>query len=121
MLAVRNRFMEAVEMVRAGRYFDAHEAFETLWREAEGPDREYYRGWVLLSAALFHRDRGNPTGSRLCFERAAAHWQKLPARVRGTPLAETLKAFETVLEREWVKPDLSFVAPVLGGAPSETD
>lgn len=106
MLVVRNRCLEALELFQSGRYFDAHEAFEELWRESEGAERDFYQGWLLLAAALFHRDRGNSNGSKLCFERAETHWSELPVRFRGVSVPETLKAVDAVLEQEWVKPEL---------------
>lgn len=111
MFARRGRWNAAVEIFSEGRYFDAHEAFEELWRAAEGAEREFLQGWALLAAALFHRDRGNPKGARTCFERAAAHWGRVPPRFRGVDTAGTLAAVGRVLEQEWAAPDLAWISP----------
>lgn len=95
---------EAIEKFRDGRYVEAEEVFEGLWRRATGGDKDYYRGWVLLAAALFHRDRGNARGARSCFDRARSLWSQLP-RARGEyDLLEVLGTVEAVLGTEWVAP-----------------
>ncbi len=106
MTAVTNRYAEAVEKFREGRYFDAHEGFEELWRAALGADREWYQGWVLVSAALFHRDRGNARGAASCLERAARHWSSLPPGARVAETDRVLAAVRRVLGQEWAHPDL---------------
>jgi len=77
---------------------EAHEAFEGLWRESVGPRRDFVQGWVLLSAALFRRDRAiegepEPVWSALGPLGAVAR------QVEGWALAEVLGGVESVLER----------------------
>lgn len=106
MLAQRDRWLEALSMFADGRYLEALESFETLWRSAKGTEREFQQGWELLAAALFHRDRGNPKGSRLCFERARQHWRNLPPVYRGIAPPAALEAVGEVLSLEWANPEL---------------
>ena len=40
-----------------GRYFEAHEVLEEAWRKAEGEERCFLQGLILLAAAL-HRGKG---------------------------------------------------------------
>ena len=107
MNAETKAWREALETLAEGRYLEAHQGFEDLWHEATGPRRDFYQGWVLLAASLFHRDRGNAKGCRLCFERAHSHWQGLGAEVReGLDLDAVLAAVAAVLPTDWARPDL---------------
>ena len=63
---------EGLASARAGRYFEAHEAFEDAWRAATGPRKALLRALVHACVALEHRRRGNATGERLQLEKARA-------------------------------------------------
>jgi len=100
------KFEEAVELFCSGRYLEAQEGFESLWHGAEGRKREFYQGWVLVAAALFHRDRGNGRGAETCVERAQTHWRHLGSEPYRPPPEDVLAAVRSVLDREWVPPDI---------------
>ncbi len=51
-----------VELYNAGRYWEAHEALEVVWRAAAAPERELWQGLILAAAAMLHRERGNRHG-----------------------------------------------------------
>ena len=51
-----------VELYNAGRYWEAHEALEVLWREARPPERSLWQGLIQAAAAMLHRERGNHHG-----------------------------------------------------------
>ncbi|MBI5446299.1 MAG: DUF309 domain-containing protein [Deltaproteobacteria bacterium] len=122
MASSKVRRQEALAKFRDGRYFEAHQAFEELWRRSSGKERAFFQGWVLLSAALFHRDRGNAKGARTCLQRASERWGALPGEVEGCKLREVLRAVEAVLGSEWACPLLpGFGAPAepVGGGPEE--
>ncbi len=107
MVDVPDRYSESLEKFREGRYYEAHEGFEALWHRARGDERNLYQGWVLVCAALFHRDRGNSRGALACLARAEAHWEGLPPDAGGLDPCRVLEAVRRVMDREWVRPDLS--------------
>ncbi len=109
-MAAENGVTEAARLLADGRYLEAQQAFEALWREGEDPDRDLYRGWVLLAAALFHRDRGNHRGAELCFARAERRWTGYSLGAGGIDLAGALAAVDDVLGKEWRCPDLPWPA-----------
>lgn len=61
----------AVELFNQGKFWDAHEALEQIWRSVpdEGQAR-VLQGLIQAAAALFHRDRGNSHGVRVVGEAA---------------------------------------------------
>ncbi len=52
-----------VALFNAGRYFEAHEEFEDLWRAASGADRDLWQGLAQACAGL-HTARGGDGGGR---------------------------------------------------------
>ncbi|HUM01504.1 MAG TPA: DUF309 domain-containing protein [Thermoanaerobaculia bacterium] len=62
---------KGLEEYRAGRFFEAHEEWELLWKEASGEDRRFLQGLIQLAAALVHLERGRtaPAGRLLRLSR----------------------------------------------------
>ncbi len=52
-----------VELFNAGRYLAAHELFEELWEETEGPDSDFFKGLIQAAIALHHFQAGNLDGA----------------------------------------------------------
>ena len=51
-----------VTAYNAGRFWEAHEALEVVWRATASPERECWQGLILAAAAMLHRERGNRHG-----------------------------------------------------------
>jgi predicted metal-dependent hydrolase len=59
---VEKTFAEGLALARAGRYFDAHEAFEAAWRAADPAERDFFQGLVHVVVAWYQDGRGNLVG-----------------------------------------------------------
>jgi hypothetical protein len=78
----------AVEHFDAGRYFPAHEAWETAWKQGrDTPDAEFFKGLAQLGAGYVHLLRGNPHGTVTLLRRAASRLERYPAEHRGIDAA----------------------------------
>jgi len=72
------------EHLNAGRFFPAHEAWETAWKQARGtPDAELFKGLSQLGAGLVHLRRGNAHGAIRLLHRAAGRIGGYPDPHRG--------------------------------------
>lgn len=70
----------AVEHFNAGRYFPAHEAWETAWKQSRDTgDAEFFKGLSQLGAGYVHLLRGNRHGAIRLLQRAAG-------RIGGYPV-----------------------------------
>lgn len=58
------------EHFNAGRFFPAHEAWETAWKQAKGTDEEeLFKGLSQLGAGYVHYRRGNLHGAKTLMRR----------------------------------------------------
>ena len=55
----------AVRDFNRRRYYEAHEAWERLWKVGPPEDRAFYRGLIQLAVATLHWERGNDDGAEL--------------------------------------------------------
>lgn len=64
----------------AGRFFPAHEAWETAWKQArDTDDAELFKGLSQLGAGYVHLLRGNAHGAVTLLRRAASRIGRYPA------------------------------------------
>lgn len=93
---------QGVEHFNAGRYFQAHECWETAWHPSPEPEREFWKGITQIAVGFTHRDRGNAAGAiellRRGSERAAAYGDRFKGLNVGTLVAGANEACEA-LER----------------------
>lgn len=53
-----------LELFNAGRYWDAHEAWEEAWMpDRRGPDGGFYKGLIQIAAGCLHYGRRNRRGT----------------------------------------------------------
>lgn len=67
----REALLRGIDAFNAGRFWDAHEAWEEPWLAAEGLDRLWLQGLIQLTAACHKGLRmGGPRGMASLFEQA---------------------------------------------------
>ena len=105
-------FERGLELIRAGRYFEAHEELEAAWRAAEEPERDFFQGLVHVAVAWYQAGRGNRTGCARQLEKAARRLGPYAPAYRGVDVTATL---ERVGEAAAIVADgsLALPAPVI--------
>jgi uncharacterized protein len=98
------------------RFFQAHEAWETCWKQTKGtPDEEFFKGLSQLGAGYTHHLRGNPHGTFTLLRRgggriarfASPHREVDTLRLSTTALAQA-DAVERAFRAGEATPELEF-------------
>src|SRR5438874_9694185 len=71
-------YLLGIELFNAGQYYEAHEAWEDIWRETAGEERLFYQGLIQAAAALLHHGRNNERGVKICIGKSLAKLESLP-------------------------------------------
>jgi predicted metal-dependent hydrolase len=95
---VSHRLNQAIFFFNSGRYFEAHEVWEEMWREEQGNLRLFYQGLVQASVGLHHLARKNLVGARLQLSKALAKLGSYPPEIEGINLAELRRDLRRVLD-----------------------
>jgi uncharacterized protein len=74
---------EGVALFNAGRFYEAHEAWEEAWLREQGARRLLLQGLILVAAGWLKRDVGNARGAWTLFSRALERLQPLPIVCEG--------------------------------------
>ena len=84
----------------AGRFFQAHEAWETAWKQARGtPDEEFWKGLSQLGAGYVHYRRGNPHGAQTLIRRGLSRIGRYGDRHQGVDVERVAREASVHAER----------------------
>ena len=109
----------AREHLNQGRFFPAHEAWETAWKQSrDTEDAEFFKGLSQLGAGYTHLMRGNAHGAIRLLTRASGRLRGYPPEhhgIRTREVADRADALAAAVERGEVVPghDASFEPPVV--------
>jgi predicted metal-dependent hydrolase len=99
LVAVEANLERGLADIRAGAFFEAHEALEEAWRAAPSAERDFFQGLVHVAVAWYQAGRGNEVGCRRQLEKAARRLTPYAPQHRGVDLASILRQVETARAR----------------------
>ena len=83
-------FKRGLEEIRAGRYFEAHEELEEVWRAASAEERDFFQGLVHVAVAWYQAGRGRPVATASQLGKAARRLAPYAPKHRGVDVAHVL-------------------------------
>ncbi len=89
--------MEFIRLFNRGKFFEAHEILESLWKETAGPERDFLKGLIQIAAAFVHIQKGTPRGARELFKTASSHFKKHPSPYKDVNTQKFLAEVERSL------------------------
>jgi predicted metal-dependent hydrolase len=86
-------YRRGVELFNARNFYDAHEVWEDVWRETNGPEKKFLQGLIQVAVAFHHHSTGNVVGACSLLARARKNLAPYPENflgIRVTPLLECM-------------------------------
>lgn len=114
---------EGLRLYEAGEFFNAHEAWESVWLRAPEPEKTFLQGLIQVTAAFHHLRRNNRLGAMLLLQAALRRLVRYPAGFGGISLSllrddigERLRVLETgeaasYLVSPRIRPDPDLIGP----------
>ena len=90
---------DGIRLMRAERWFDAHEELEDEWRDAPEPERDFLQGLVHVTVAWYHASQGNRNGASRQLAKAARRLGPYSPSHRGVDVAGVLGQVEAAAAR----------------------
>ncbi|MGL6278914.1 MAG: DUF309 domain-containing protein [Gaiella sp.] len=88
-----------LELMRAERWFDAHEELELAWRAADADERDFFQGLVHVTVAWHHAAQGNARGAAGQLTKARTRLEAFRPRHRDVDLERVLGQVEAAQAR----------------------
>jgi len=89
------RLASGLALIRAGRYFEAHEELELAWRAASAEERDFYQGLVHAAVAWYQAGRGREVGAARQLDKAIRRLGPFAPVHRGVDVASLIAQLET--------------------------
>jgi predicted metal-dependent hydrolase len=81
-------YKAGIEHIRAGRFFEAHEELELVWRAAAPAERDFYQGLVHVAVAWYQAGRGRPVATRSQLEKGLRRLEAYEPLHRGVDVRD---------------------------------
>lgn len=88
------RFLAGVRYFNECEFFEAHEAWEELWTEYQGPSRKFYQGLIQVAVCLHHFGNGNTRGAKKLFHSSSAYLQEYRPKYEGVDVDKLLRELQ---------------------------
>ena len=82
----------------SGQYFEAHEAWEDLWRDTADESRLLYQGLIHAAVGLHHLENGNSRGGYSQLRKALAKIKPYGESSRGIDLRDLVGQLGGILD-----------------------
>ena len=93
----KHYFLEGIEHFNSRRFWEAHEAWETLWLEAESDLEQFLQGLIQIAAAYHHIQRGTLRGAPRLFAAGLRRLEPFPMNCCGVDRSEV----DAAARRHW--------------------
>ena len=76
-------YLEGIALFNEGKFFEAHEVWESVWLRSQGQSRLYYQALIQTAAARVHVQKGNRVGASNLHRLALEKFSRLPDCMLG--------------------------------------
>lgn len=90
----KENHLVGIKLLNSGKFFEAHEVLEDVWREAPPAEKKFWQGLVQVAVALHHHSTGNLVGAKSVMARAARNLGPCSSQWQGMNIGELKKILE---------------------------
>ena len=87
-----------IDLFNEGRFFECHEAWEEIWKRADGEAKLFYQGLIQAAVAILHAQRGNFEGAQSLYDKARVKLDPIPDEHMGIAIGEMRAALAEFIE-----------------------
>ncbi|MGE0760100.1 MAG: DUF309 domain-containing protein [Pirellulaceae bacterium] len=87
-------YLQGIEHFNACDFYEAHEVWEELWQEYQGPSRKFYQGLIQTAVCLHHFGNGNTRGARKLYHSSRNYLEPYRSRHLGLDVDRLLAQME---------------------------
>lgn len=88
------RFLAGVRYFNDCEFFEAHEAWEELWTDYQGPSRKFYQGLIQVAVCLHHFGNDNTRGALKLYHTSRGYLEAYRPHYEGVDVDQLLVDLE---------------------------
>jgi uncharacterized protein len=89
------RYLAGIDHFNKCDFFEAHEVWEELWADTQGPPRRFYQGLIQVAVCLHHFGNGNIRGAKKLYYGCRTYLEDYRPHYLGLDLDKLLGQLET--------------------------
>ena len=102
-----NSLDDALDLFNNQKWYEAHDAFEEIWNELYGDERQIIQGILQVSVSQFHLSKGNLNGAMILLGEGLGRIKSRVSVDLGLDLSSFCNSLEVLLEKLHSKVPLS--------------
>ncbi len=87
-------YLQGIAFFNECEFFEAHEVWEEVWTEYQGPARKFYQGLIQAAVCLHHFGNGNTRGARKLYHSSRQYLEEYRPHYLGVDLDKFLAEME---------------------------
>jgi len=88
------RYLEGIDHFNKCDFFEAHEVWEELWADTQGPSRRFYQGLIQVAVCLHHFGNGNIRGAKKLYHGCRGYLEEYRPKYLDLNLDQLLSQLE---------------------------
>ena len=89
------QYLQGIEFFNDCEFFEAHDVWEELWADYQGPSRRYFQGLIQAAVCLHHFGNGNCRGAIKLYHSCRGYLEDYCPVHLGLDLATFLEQLKT--------------------------
>ena len=95
----KNIFNNALNLFNDQKWYEAHDAFEDIWNNLDGDERQIVQGILQVSVSQFHLSKGNLNGATILLGEGLGRIKDRTFINLGVDLETFCKSLESLLRK----------------------
>ena len=88
------RYLSGIEYFNECDFYEAHEVWEALWADVQGPSRRFYQGLIQVAVCLHHFGNGNIRGARKLYHSCRGYLIDYEPAHEGVDVSKLLRELQ---------------------------
>ena len=102
-----DNFLNALNLFNNQKWYEAHDAFEDIWNNIDGEERQIIQGILQVSVSQFHLSRGNIYGATILLGEGLGRIKNRTNINLGIDLQTFCKCIEELLRKLQYREELN--------------
>ena len=103
----KESFQEAIDLFNNQKWYEAHDAFEDIWNDMVGDERQIIQGILQVSVSQFHLNKGNSNGAMILLGEGLGRIRNRVSEDLEIDLVLLCKCLESLLNKLHTKSPLN--------------
>ena len=103
----KDSLQEAIDLFNDQKWYEAHDAFEDIWNDLVGDERQIVQGILQVSVSQFHLNKGNLNGAMILLGEGLGRIRNRSSEDLEIDLILLCKSLESLLNKLHTKVQLN--------------